>query len=156
MLTLQPMQPQHLTQVAELNVADEQVKFVGTIDEILVNIDDKIHPHLMLADGQVVGFFLIDTLYSQQYDFAGSHHLGLRAFFVSQQAQGNGYGKQAARLLKEYLQRLYPQFHRIYLTVNCKNPGARHCYLGGGFEDTGETYLGGAAGPQHIMQLDLS
>lgn len=73
MLTLQPMQPQHLTQVAELHVADEQVKFVGTIDEILVNIDDKIHPHLMLADGQVVGFFLIDTLYSQQYDFAGSH-----------------------------------------------------------------------------------
>nr|WP_274615288.1 GNAT family N-acetyltransferase [Vibrio fluvialis] len=150
------MQPQHLTQVAELHVADEQVKFVGTIDEILVNIDDKIHPHLMLADGQVVGFFLIDTLYSQQYDFAGSHHLGLRAFFVSQQAQGNGYGKQAARLLKEYLQRLYPQFHRIYLTVNCKNPCARYCYLGGGFEDTGEMYLGGAAGPQHIMQLDLS
>ncbi|MBY8314769.1 GNAT family N-acetyltransferase [Vibrio fluvialis] len=156
MLTLQPMLPQHLTQVAELHVADEQVKFVGTIDEILVNIDDKIHPHLMLADGQVVGFFLIDTLYSQQYDFAGSHNLGLRAFFVSQQAQGNGYGKQATRLLKEYLQRLYPQFQCIYLTVNCKNPGARHCYLGGGFEDTGELYLGGAAGPQHIMQLDLS
>ncbi|WP_412498496.1 GNAT family N-acetyltransferase [Vibrio furnissii] len=156
MLTLQPMLPQHLEQVAELKVADDQLKFVGTIDEILVNIDDQIHPHVLVANGNVVGFFLIDTTYSLQYDFAGAHNLGLRAFFVSQQEQGKGYGKQAAACMKTYLHSSYPQFSRVYLTVNCKNPGARHCYLHGGFVDDGELYLGGAAGPQHIMHLDLS
>lgn len=154
-LTLHAMQPQHLPQVAELSVADDQIKFVGTIDEILLNMDDKVHPHVMLCGEQVVGFFLIDTTYSQRYEFAGHHHLGLRAFFVTQQAQGKGFGKQAIMLLRTHLRQGYADYRRIYLTVNCKNPAARHCYLLGGFVDTDKRYLGGAAGPQHIMYLDL-
>ncbi len=33
-----------------------------------------------------------------------------------------------------------------------QNQAARACYLKGGFEDHGEQYLGGPAGPQHIMR----
>lgn len=43
----------------------------------------------------------------------------------------------------------------MVLTVNARNPAARAVYLAGGFADTGELYLGGPAGPQHVMRLPL-
>lgn len=155
MLNLHPMQPKHLAEVAELQVAPEQIKFVGCIEDIMVNIDNFIHPHVMLFNDTVVGFFLIDTTYSAQYPFAAPGSLGLRAFFVSEPFQGQGFGKQAVQLLSIYLPAHYPQYDTIYLTVNCKNPAAKRCYELGGFRDTGELYLGGDAGPQQIMILNF-
>lgn len=156
MLILHPMQPRHLAEVAELQVAHQQVRFVGTIEEIMVNIDDLIHPHVMLFNDHVIGFFLIDTTYSQHYPFAKLGSLGIRAFFVSERFQGRGLGKQAAQQMTSYLSVHYPQYDTAYLTVNCQNPGAKHCYESGGFYDTGELYFGGDAGPQHIMVVNIS
>ncbi|MBD1556479.1 GNAT family N-acetyltransferase [Vibrio sp. S9_S30] len=157
MINLQPMSSQHLKQVSELHVADEQLKFVGTMEEILVNVDDKIHPHVMVNEsGHVVGFFLIDTTYSEQHGFAAHGALGLRAFFVDSRYQGKGYGKQAVKALHLYLQQDYATFESIYLTVNCKNSNAYRCYELNGFKDHGERYHGGAAGPQHIMEMSLT
>lgn len=150
------MQSEHLAEVAELQVAPQQVQFVGTIEEIMVNIDHLIHPHVMLFNDQVVGFFLIDTTYSAHYKFAVAGSLGLRAFFVSERFQGRGIGKQAVQQLNTYLSIHYPHYDTVYLTVNCKNPAAKHCYESGGFIDTGELYLGGDAGPQHIMIVKFS
>lgn len=154
-IDIQAMTPAHLPQVAELSVAPEQVKFVGTMEEILVNIDDTVHPHVIMDSDTVVGFFLIDTQYGHKYDFARSEALGLRAFFIDHRHQGKGYAKRAVLALKAFLVSAYPDFDQIYLTVNCKNPAARHCYVQGGFTDTHELYLGGAAGPQHIMHMTL-
>ncbi|WP_442957012.1 MULTISPECIES: GNAT family N-acetyltransferase [unclassified Photobacterium] len=154
-IDIQGMTPAHLPQVAELSVATEQVEFVGTMEELLVNIDDKLHPHVILDGNTVVGFFLIDTQYGHRYDFAHPEALGLRAFFIDHHHQGKGYAKRAVLALKAFLLSAYPGFDQIYLTVNCKNPAARHCYQQGGFIDTHELYLGGAAGPQHIMRMVL-
>ncbi|MEL6114852.1 GNAT family N-acetyltransferase [Photobacterium sp. SP02] len=154
-IEIQGMTPAHLPQVAELSVATEQVKFVGTMEEILVNIDDTVHPHVIMDSDTVVGFFLIDTQYGHSFDFADSEALGLRAFFIDQRHQGKGYAKRAVLALRAFLESAYPDFAQIYLTVNCKNPAARHCYQQGGFADTHELYLGGAAGPQHIMRMAL-
>jgi len=154
-IEIQGMTPAHLPQVAELSVATEQVKFVGTMAEILVNIDHAVHPHVILDGDTVVGFFLIDTQYGHKYDFAESAALGLRAFFIDQRYQGKGYARRAVLDLKAFLASAYPGFHQIVLTVNCKNPAARHCYEQGGFADTHALYLGGAAGPQHIMSMAL-
>ncbi len=156
MISLQPMSSQHLNQVSELHVAEEQLKFVGTMEEILVNVDNKVHPHVMVNESdKVVGFFLVDTTYGEQYDFAVCGALGLRAFFVDTRYQGSGYGKQAVAALHSYLQKCYERFEFIYLTVNCKNPGAYRCYELNGFKDNGELYHGGPAGPQHIMKMSL-
>lgn len=155
MITITAMQRAHLNEVAELEVANEQVQFVGTINEILLNIDENVHPHVILWNNQVIGFFLIDTTYGDHYDFAKTYSLGLRGYFISHPFQGKGYGKKAISLLASYLQRYYSSYSHIYLTVNAKNPAARHCYLNGGFRDTNDLYLGGTAGPQHIMVLKL-
>jgi RimJ/RimL family protein N-acetyltransferase len=154
-IEIQPMKPHHLEQVIKLKLTEEQIRFVGTMDEILVNINSDVHPHVILVKEVVVGFFLIDTRYWQDYDFTKSPGLGLRAYFISHQFQGRGYGKQAVESLGEYLASIYPDKNEVHLMVNYKNLTAKHCYLSGGFVDTGERYLGGIAGPQHIMCLKL-
>ncbi|NVD08019.1 GNAT family N-acetyltransferase [Vibrio sp. JPW-9-11-11] len=155
MITLTPMIPSHLEQVMTLSVAEEQRPFVGTIDEVLLNADDKVHPHLVMKDQCVVGIFLIDTQYFQLYPFADPTSLGFRAFLIDEAQQGFGYGQQALGQLAEYLARHYPDSERVFLTVNCRNALAYHCYIKVGFVDSPEKYLGGAAGPQHIMSLAL-
>ncbi|KJY81752.1 acetyltransferase [Vibrio galatheae] len=155
MIKLTPMLPKYLEQVMTLSIADEQLAYVGTIEEVLVNADDKVHPHLVLADEQVVGIFLIDTIYSDRYDFAPSECLGFRAFLIDIKYQGLGYGKAVIAQLKSYLNHQYQQNDMVYLTVNCKNPVAYQCYLNNGFADLGELFNGGAAGPQHIMLMKI-
>ncbi|SHO58942.1 GNAT family N-acetyltransferase [Vibrio quintilis] len=149
------MNIRHLPEVSRLKVNDDQLPFVGHIQEILTIISGTVYPHLVMAGEQVAGFFLIDTAYGDQYDFAPVGCLGLRAFFIDQKFQGLGCGKQAVRLLPAYLQSEYPAYQEVYLTVNCRNPGARHCYLSADFQDTNALYSGGSAGPQHIMKLVL-
>jgi len=39
------------------------------------------------------------------------------------------------------------------LGVNHRNPAAFAAYLRGGFVMTGQDYLGGPKGPQHVMEL---
>jgi RimJ/RimL family protein N-acetyltransferase len=150
------MNPSHAEQVAKLSVSDAQKPFVGTIDEILCNVSPSVRPHVIMDNGHVVGFFLLDNHYEQCVDFLEYESLGLRAYFVDQTHQGKGYGKRAITLLRPYLLAHYPQFKAIYLTVNCKNPAAIHCYKHAGFEDTQSIFLGGDAGPQHIFMQNLA
>ncbi|WP_070967005.1 GNAT family N-acetyltransferase [Vibrio sonorensis] len=156
MVTLTPLTSDYSEQVAKLEVHDDQLPYVGTINEILAVVNNDVHPHLILSGGEVVGFFLIDTTYWCNYSFCDGESLGLRAFFIDKRAQGRGLGKAAVKSLAQYLSRQYSGFEKIYLTVNCKNPAAYSAYLKAGFNDTEELYRGGPAGPQHIMLLGLS
>jgi RimJ/RimL family protein N-acetyltransferase len=152
MITIEKMKTRHLAGVITLSVVEEQRKFVGTIDEILANANAQIRPHIILVGDEIVGFFLIDTTYSKNYDFARqSNSIGLRSFFISKEHQGKGYAKQAILALPNYLSEAYPHHSKIFLTVNCQNSIAKELYLKGGFQDTSTLYHGGAAGPQHIM-----
>ncbi|CAM3717435.1 Acetyltransferase (GNAT) family protein [Vibrio aerogenes CECT 7868] len=145
----------YLPEVSRLKVNEEQLPFVGHIMDILSIVSGTVYPHLVMAGEKIVGFFLIDTAYGERYDFAHSDSLGLRGFFIDRQFQGKGYGKQAVQLLSVYLPPEYPDHQSIYLTVNCRNPGAQHCYLNAGFNETNQLYYGGDAGPQHVMKLDF-
>lgn len=155
-LELSPLQKQHHASIDSLSVHDDQLKYVGTLEEILCNVSSTVHPNVVLFKGQVVGFFLIDTTYSQDYAFCQGEALGLRAYFIGKQHQGKGYGKAAMAALATYLNQRYAQAKQIYLTVNCKNPSAYQCYIAAGFEDTETLYYGGAAGPQHVLRLALA
>lgn len=155
MIQLTPMTPDYLEKVVTLSVAQEQLPYVGTIEEVLLNADDKVHPHLVLAEGEVVGIFLIDTTYSDNYDFCPVDGLGFRAFLIDSRQQGKGYGSGTMAELATYLSQHYSGFSTVYLTVNCKNHIAYQCYLKNGFQDDKQLYLGGAAGPQHILSMAL-
>lgn len=155
MIKLRRMTADYLAQIDTLTVHAEQVRFVGTMEDILVNVDACTHPHCIVENERVVGFFLIDTTYGYAFDFAPEGCLGLRAFFISELFQGRGYGKQAVALLPEYLHHEYPTYSDLYFTVNCQNLVAIHCYQTDRICDTRQIYDGGPSGPQRIMRLTL-
>jgi RimJ/RimL family protein N-acetyltransferase len=143
------------SQVLELSVTPEQVRFVGTTQQLLEEQESGWHYHLFLDDNRVVGFFNIDTEYGSRYDFAEPNELGLRAFLVGHQYQGKGYATQMLSQLPAWLSEHFSQSKSICLTVNKKNQAAKLLYLKAGFVDTGELYLDGSAGPQHILRREL-
>jgi ribosomal protein S18 acetylase RimI-like enzyme len=154
-IKIEKMLSRHLGEVIALKVTDDQLKFVGAIDEILTNVNAQIRPHVITVDDAVVGFFLIDTVYDQSNDFAIPQSLGLRKFFIDTQHQGKGLAKQTLQLLPDYLMATYQDYTDVFLTVNCKNDKAKNLYLNSGFQDTNELYLEGPSGPQQIMKLAI-
>ncbi len=151
MINIEKLDDSHLEAIKQVNLADEQIKFAGTPEAFLSDASESTHLHIIKRQGVLVGFFKIDTAYSLNYSFCPQNTLGLRAFAIDMNYQGKGIGTGAVKALFPYLKCNYPSFESIYLTVNCNNLGAKMCYLKGGFDDTGEQYLGGAAGPQFIM-----
>jgi GNAT superfamily N-acetyltransferase len=154
-ITIRELANADISAVKKLAVNSEQVKFVGTIEELLSEKVSGWNYHVIIFNEQIVGFLNIDTEYSDRYPFTIRDELGLRAFFVNSENQGKGYGKAAVAALQSFLKEVYPERKSIALTVNCKNSGAYKCYLSGGFKDSGELYDGGKAGPQHIMRMEL-
>ncbi|ASP38491.1 GNAT family N-acetyltransferase [Bacterioplanes sanyensis] len=153
MLTIRPMTEADYPAVLQLTVADDQLSYVGTTKELLNRRQSDWHLHVVCAGEETIGVFNLDLGYASHMPFAGCGELGLRSFLIDQRQQGQGYGTQAVRLLPDYLQQNYPDCQRLWLTVNCQNPAAYHCYLKAGFDDSNEIYHGGLAGPQHIMSL---
>lgn len=114
--------------------------------------DPRRHPYAMVEAGRPVGFFVVDETPPEADPAADLH---LRAFFVDAAAQGRGVAKAAVHGLEDLLQTDFPAARLVVLTVNARNPAARAAYLAGGFADTGELYLGGPAGPQHVLRLEV-
>ena len=155
MIAIRKLTESDVDDVKNLAVNSEQVRLVGTIEDLLSEVEDSWNYHVITENEKIVGFFNIDSAYSDTYPFTIQGELGLRAFFIDSSCQGKGYGKAATVALGRYLKEAYPDRSSIVLTVNCENPGAYRCYLGGGFCDTGELFHGGKAGPQHIMRMSL-
>ena len=154
-VTLAPYTPDQREAVCALAVAPEQVVFSGQPVDFVTRPDADMDIHVIRADDQLVGIFRIDLDFARIHDFARPGDLGLRSVIVDSAHQGRGIGSAMIRALPGYLADHYPGATDLYLTVNLRNPGARKSYLNGGFTDTGAHYLGGDAGPQHIMHMAL-
>lgn len=144
-----------------LTLPPEQQVFAGAIATAVTDDDPAVDFHIGVVEQEPVAFFKIDRDHRRKISAAPLEacgyqpgDLGLRAMIVGQQFQGRGYGKAVMAQLKPYLRGLYSAQH-VFLTVNCSNPAAIHLYRNGGWEDTGQLYLGGRAGPQHIFRLTL-
>ena len=155
-LRLEPLAADEQSRVAHIAVAEEQRVFSGTVAEAFARTSDGVDFHVILSEDQPVGFFKIDTGYPETHPFAPQGSLGLRAFMVDHRMQGQGIATGAVALLPAYLATRYTGAETLFLTVNKRNPGAIRAYLKGGFTDTGQEWLGGDAGPQHIMHLPIS
>ncbi|GLT18597.1 N-acetyltransferase [Vibrio zhanjiangensis] len=146
----------YTSSIKKIHLNDEQVKFAGTAKDFLNGGSDTTHLHVIKVDERVIGFFKIDTLYCESFSFCPKNGLGLKAFAIDINYQGKGLGSKVVKALLPYLAANYSQYESVYLTVNCKNPAAKSCYHNGGFIDAQQLYLGGEAGPQHIMYADIS
>lgn len=155
MVTIERLTASHINEVKSIELTEEQIQFAGTAQDFLKDKNESVLLYIIKSDNHVVGFFKIDTAYPKTYEFCPSGNVGLRAFAIDKKQQGKGLGTKAVKALLNFYQDQNNGNSHIYLTVNCKNPAARVCYLKGGFEDTGELYLGGPAGPQHIMRAQI-
>ncbi|MDD7908845.1 MULTISPECIES: GNAT family N-acetyltransferase [Pseudovibrio] len=153
MVVVRHLEKTDLDELFAVSVTEEQLKFVGTTQEIVEAAPDTSHLHVIVDGDKIVGMFNLDTAYPNTYDFAKTGELGFRAFLIGHEYQGRGLAKKAMEALRKHLEAHYAKHGSIVLTVNCKNPVAYRLYLATGFEDTGELYHGGAAGPQHILRM---
>ncbi len=156
MVTIEPYSDSRQVQTQHLSVKAEQNQFtVSNVAEKLHSLASHEHPQLIISNDQVVGFFLLDTRYSESYHFCSSDAIGVRALLIDQRFQGQGFAVQAILAMPAYVSKHYPAFNSMYLTVNCRNKPAYKCYLKCGFKESTELYHGGPVGPQHIMSHSL-
>ena len=141
--------------VQQLSAA--QRRFVKPAAESLAlgDADPDRHSVAILVGAQPVGMFALDRGgYFREFD-DDPRAILLRAFYVANEFQGRGYARGAIAALPEFVRDELPDVRRVVLTVNHQNPAAIRVYLAGGFIDTAEDYLGGDAGPQHVLELLL-
>jgi len=81
--------------------------------------------------------------------------VGLRSFLLDADWQGRGLGQIAMEAAIADAARYYPAARLLALTVNVRNTTALRLYLRAGFVDTGELYMGGRSGPQHLLVRKL-
>lgn len=141
-----------------LTIAEEQSLFVNSVDATLKHLKNTEQACVICLNSQpdsVVGFFLLDLDYASQHDFAEHHELGLRSLLIGHAFQGRGIGYQSMEDIRRFAQTHYRDYSHICLTVNEKNLAAYRCYQKAGYQDNGQRYTGGSAGPQHILRLAL-
>ena len=140
--------------VLRLAPRPEQEEFSGRAEQTLplAERDPARTPYAAVEDGVPLAFFILDRT---PPDFDPAADLLLRAFFVDAAAQGRGVAGRAVAELPAVVRRDFPDARTLVLSVNVRNPLARAVYLRAGFVEVGELYLGGSAGPQHVMRLDL-
>jgi RimJ/RimL family protein N-acetyltransferase len=154
-VTLRPLSQSDWPDLKQFSLPEDQAGFSDLPAKTMLSGSAR-DGHVICETDLPVGFFAIDRDYGATQDFVSGDVIGLRMFLVDQKAQGRGIATAACRALSHYLGAAYPGICNCYLTVNCRNPGAKRAYEKGGFKDTGELYLDGGFGPQHIMQLPLA
>ncbi|MEX0287054.1 MAG: GNAT family N-acetyltransferase [Paracoccaceae bacterium] len=157
-LTHRPIAPDQMELVAGVEVAPEQLKFSGSVEEAFEAAEEDVDFHGLFLDDVPVGFYKIDHRYQRTLPdpvAPGTARMGLRAFMIDRRQQGQGIATRAVLGMRDYLKPLYPGYDALWLTVNLANPAAIRCYAKGGFADTGDLHYGGSAGPQHIMRLSF-
>lgn len=137
-----------------LRPAPEQEEFSASADRTLPEAitNPARTPFAVCADGEPVGFGVLDREgYLDELVDAPERAALLRGFYVAARHQGRGIGTAAAAQVPALAAGLYDDADLVVLTVNERNPAAITAYERAGFRDTGVRYLGGDAGPQHVL-----
>lgn len=161
MIRLAPLDWPEGHKVAHIAPYPDQILFAGTVEEILREPPARFDLHQILttdADGHEtpVGVFKIDRSYHISFPFAPQTDIGLRALIIDAGAQGQGIATSAMGQLGAYLTQQYPTAAHVYLTAHLRNTAALTVYARAGFENTGDIWLLGSAGPQAVLRLPLS
>jgi RimJ/RimL family protein N-acetyltransferase len=152
---LAPVRPELRERLVALAPRPDQERFAGRLTETLpaAEADPEREPVAILEGGEPVGFFVLHRGPAAGGLAPEARDVLLRAFLVDAAAQGRGIATRALAALPGFVAERLPGVRRIVLSVNLRNPVAIRTYARAGFADTGELYLGGAAGPQHVFEL---
>lgn len=142
----------------------DELAWVGFVREMLpvAEADPTRLPVVMVAaprpgevgDGEPVGYLTLDWgPRSRRYAPPGA--LGIHGFLVDHRQRRRGYALAALLSLPWLVRATLPGWTALALSVNVQNAPAIATYEAGGFVDTGELFLGGDAGPQHVMTRPL-
>ncbi len=141
MITLREVTTQNWRETLTLAVDAEQQAFVADYAPIALVGLAKAYvrplgwhwlPYAIYADETMVGFLQLAV------ESDTSENCWLFHFFIDQQQQNRGYGKQAVKTLIEMLRDQYPVCHALRLTFHPDNMTAQHLYTSLGFVATGE------------------
>ena len=154
MIEIERLKPKHIDGVMKIKLEPQQAKFSATAEQFLADGSATQHLFVITKQEVVVGYFKLDIAYSSEQSFCPKEGIGLRGFAIDPSQQGKGLGTQASKLIPGYVKRYYPEFNKIYLSVNCKNPVAKKCYLNSGFKESG-IQVDGPVGPQDIMVAEV-
>ena len=146
-----------LGEIAELEVTEEQRKFVGEpLRMMLIGLEEESrHPMAIDANGAAVGVLTLQSGAATLAGWADDDSVWLlRGFLIDRRQQGKGLGTLAAdaavRAAAKLTAALGGNQAGVVLSVNEENPAGQSAYRKAGFEDRGQ-YLGGDAGPQRTM-----
>jgi len=136
-------------------------EFIDPIEDISNKIRSSTDNPLSIPFGaylttRAIAFFTIDFSnppLDSQYD--PSFSCWLDEFMVAQDCQGQGVAKAILNQLPDLMNKTFPNIRQLNLTVNFRNQRAKGLDRKCGFEDTGEVYWDGPAGPQHILTKTL-
>jgi ribosomal protein S18 acetylase RimI-like enzyme len=149
-----PVDAHNRNAVLALSVHPAQLDYVGAIADMLADaeISTNSEPMAIVHDAAVVGYYRIERNASAVAGRSFAEPtLGLRSFFIDAAEQGKGLGRRALGAIFADLAVRHPEHVRLVLTVNCSNTPALGLYNRAGFEDSGELYHGGRAGPQQLL-----
>ncbi len=117
--------------------------------------DPTRHLVAIVAGGVVVGMLTLDWG-PRSRRYAAPSEVGLHGFLIDRRQRRRGFARGALAALPAFARRHHPAATAIALTVNERNAAALAAYRGAGFVDHGERFLGGGAGPQHVLRLALA
>ncbi|MBU3004975.1 hypothetical protein [Paraglaciecola arctica] len=154
-VTIAPLADEDITAVQGLSVKPFQNVFADLSFDISAGPEAGFSVHVIKKKGSVVGMFRVDTRFHFNLAFASADTPGIRSFIIDQDKQEQGLGTETCRMMSFYLRGVVPMARGAYMLVNVNNTGAYKSCCRGGWSDTGEKYILGHTGPQHILWLPL-
>lgn len=143
--------------VANYILTDEQLNYTDTPQACVEKQkeDSTRHSILAIENTSLVTFFTLHekdgvTPYSEN-----TAAILVRAFSTDFRFLGQGYAKQALKLLPAFVETHFPHINEIVLAVNAENMAAQHLYKKCGFMDEGIRTIG-KKGELFVMSFYLS
>lgn len=94
------------------------------------------HPILILDNGKMVGFFILQTGESILNYVSNPNAILLKAHSIDKRYQKQGYGKTSMEKLPEFIKEHFPSINEIILLIDYDNISGQMMYLKSGFKDT--------------------
>ena len=144
-LTMQEVTRENWRATLGLAVFPEQQRFIADSVPIAAIVLAKAYirpeglvwiPYAFYDNGEMVG------LTELAYEPKSLDNYWIFHFFIDRRCQGRGYGKEALRLLLQFIRDHHLQCQTLQLTVHPDNDHAQRLYTGAGFRPTGAVFSG--------------
>ena len=157
-LKIASLNPGDFKEFSKISLLKDQAGFIEPIGGVLErfkgsNAETNVYLAGARCDGCAAGIIVVTPTYeTAKLQSAVSSLCWIDTLAVDKEFQRRGVGR---KLLEHTIKSLQGRYDALCLTVNVRNESAKAMYLNFGFQDSGELYLGGTAGPQHIMIFPL-